>query len=77
MRGKKKSDEQESEILMASYRHLNEFLCAFVNHSLPTYHYTIRERFLWEKLLNYEFYYTNNSLQGTQSESVFFVGKKT
>ncbi|CAF4149360.1 unnamed protein product, partial [Rotaria sp. Silwood1] len=38
----KKIEERESEILLVSYRGLNEFLCAFINRSLPTYPYTIR-----------------------------------
>jgi hypothetical protein len=70
-----KNDEKESDILMGSYRNLNEFLCAFINHSLPTYNYTIRDRFLIEKILNYEFQFSNISGPAGQTDSVFFYGK--
>ena len=70
-----KNEEHESEILMASYRNLNEFLCAFINHSLPTYNYGIRDRTLMEKILNTEFLILNPSGPGGQVDSVFFVGK--
>jgi hypothetical protein len=60
---------------MASYRNLNEFLCAFINHSLPSYNYVIRDRFLIEKILNYEFQYANPTGTPGQLDSIFFVGK--
>ena len=60
---------------MASYRNLNEFLCAFINHSLPAYNYIIRDRFFLEKLLNYEFQAPNSVGGAIQVDSVFFVGK--
>ncbi|CAF3900474.1 unnamed protein product [Rotaria sordida] len=47
--------EQEAELLMRSYRNLNEFLCAFITHSLPNDRYTIYRRSFLEKLLNHEF----------------------
>jgi len=60
---------------MASYRNLNEFLCAFINHSLPTYNYSIKDRFLLEKILNYEFQVLPPTGTLGQSDSIFFVGK--
>jgi len=75
IRAPKKVEEHESEILMTSYRNLNDFLCAFINHSLPTYKYTIRDRFLIEKILNYEFLVPNLTNPLGQMESTFFVGK--
>lgn len=59
---------------MASYRNLNEFLCAFINQSLPMYNYVIRDRYFFEKLFNYEFQVA--APVGTQGhiDSLFFVG---
>ena len=59
---------------MTSYRNLNEFLCAFINHSLPTYDYVIRDRYFLEKILNYEFQVPNPTGGIIQVDSVFFVG---
>ncbi|UJR38008.1 hypothetical protein I4U23_030690 [Adineta vaga] len=68
-----KNQEQELENLMQSYKNLNEFLCAFIDHALPTYNYIIRVRFFIEKLLNYEFQVSNpDGIQGTTG-SIFFV----
>jgi hypothetical protein len=60
---------------MTSYRNLNEFLCAFINHSLPRYNYVIRDRLLIEKLLNYEFQVPTPAGAEGQMDSIFFVGK--
>ncbi len=70
----KKNDEHESEILLASYRNLNDFLCSFIDHLLPNYNYSIRARVLLEKILNWEFRVNLSGLNG-QTESVFFIGK--
>jgi len=60
---------------MVSYRNLNEFLCAFINHSLPTYNYVVRDRYFLEKLLNYEFQVIPTTGIQAQIDSIFFVGK--
>jgi len=60
---------------MDSYRNLNEFLCAFINHSLPAYNYSVRERNLIEKLLNYEFQAPNVETGLGDDGSLFFAGK--
>jgi hypothetical protein len=71
----KKADEHESEILLTSYQNLNEFLCKFIDHSLPIYNYSIRGRVLFEKILNYEFRIGNLRGLSDQTESVFLIGK--
>ena len=64
---------------MSSYRNLNDFLCAFINHSLANYDYVIRDRLLMEKLFDYDSQIMAPAVQaGTRqliSESIFFVGK--
>ena len=47
--------ERYTDLLLQSYQNLNGFLCAFIDHSLPTQNYLIRNRFFLEKLFNYEF----------------------
>ncbi|CAF1194078.1 unnamed protein product [Rotaria sordida] len=69
----KKIEEREANILLASYRGLNEFLCAFINRSLPTYTYVIRPRWLLEKILNCEFRNTRTSASLDQTESIFYI----
>jgi len=75
IRAPKKVEEHESEILMTSYRNLNDFLCAFIDHSLPKYNYTIRDRYFIEKILNYEFQVPTPVGLDEQVDSIFFVGK--
>lgn len=60
---------------MEAYRNINEFLCAFINHSLPLYNYVIRERNFFEKLINYEFQSPNPGATIGDEGSLFFVGK--
>jgi hypothetical protein len=60
---------------MESYRNLNEFLCAFINHSLPSTNYTIRDRVFIEKVLNYEFLVPNQMGITGQIDNVLFYGK--
>ncbi|CAF4483081.1 unnamed protein product, partial [Rotaria sp. Silwood2] len=72
-RSNKKIEERESEILLASYRGLNEFLCAFINRSLPTYNYIIRPRWMLEKLLNCEFRSTRTSELLDKTDSIFYI----
>jgi hypothetical protein len=71
----KKSDEHESDILLASYRSLNEFLCAFIDQSLPIYNYSIRTRLLFEKILNCEFRVGIPRDLSGRTESLFLIGK--
>ncbi|CAF1102428.1 unnamed protein product, partial [Didymodactylos carnosus] len=53
---KKKDDfEHESETMMNSCRNLNDFLGAFIDHSLTNLDYNVRERLLMEKIVNFEF----------------------
>ncbi len=44
MQATKKGDEHESDILLVSYQNLNDFLCKFIDHSLPIYNYSVRAR---------------------------------
>ncbi len=47
--------EAYANILLQSYQNLNSFLCAYIDHSLPIHQYYIRNRYLLEKIFNYEF----------------------
>jgi hypothetical protein len=60
---------------MEAYRNLNEFLCAFINHALPMYNYSIHGRNFFEKLLNYEFQAPTPAGTPGYEGSLFFVGK--
>lgn len=72
----KKGEEHESEILLASYRTLNDFLCAFINKSLPIYSYAVRQRLFFEKILNFELgLKTDRDSQGNV-QSVFLIGRQ-
>ena len=66
---------------MNSYRNLNDFLCSFINHSLPNYDYKILERRFIEKLFDYDFQIVPRGMRGVgqplMSESIFTVGKST
>jgi len=59
---------------LASYQNLNEFLCAFIDHSLPMHNYFVRGRLLLEKIFNIEF--RVGKLDGSgRTESLFLIGK--
>ena len=60
---------------MNSYRNLNDFLCAFINQSLPNYHYAVVNRLLLEKIFDYEFRSGYPTGPQGQVESIFFVGE--
>ncbi|CAF5226549.1 unnamed protein product, partial [Rotaria magnacalcarata] len=47
--------EYFTDILLQSYQNLNKFLCAFIDHALPTHQYVIRNRYFLEKVFNFEF----------------------
>jgi len=68
--------ERRTDILLQSYQNLNGFLCAFINLSLPSYSYFIRNRYLLEKILNYEFQIRGRSSLEGQMDNLLFVGKK-
>lgn len=70
-RASKKDDDHESEILLASYRNLNDFLCSFLSRLLPTHNYVVRRRYPLEKILNIEFQKTQ--IAGS-SDSIFYKG---
>ena len=63
--------EQHANQVLESYQNLNRFLCAFIDHSLRTLPYFVRQRYLWERICNYE------SPSNSQGHTVnhFFVGK--
>lgn len=60
---------------MASYRNLNDFLCAFINHSLVNYNYNVCDRTFWEKLFNYEFRVGNPLETQGIVPNILFVGE--
>jgi meckelin len=75
LQGNNRKDEHESDVLMASYRTLNEFLCSFINHSLINYNYVVLDRTFWEKVLNYEFRVGNPLETQGNVPNVLFVGQ--
>lgn len=71
------NDDQSREIverhanqLLELYQNINRFLCAFINHSLLTLPYFIRNQFFWEKICNYQF---PSNFQG-YPYNIFIVG---
>ena len=75
MQATKKGDEHESEILLSSYQNLNDFLCKFINHSIPIYNYSVRARVFLEKVVNCEFRIGKSRGSSEHTESVFLIGK--
>lgn len=71
----KKGEEHESNILLESYQTLNEFLCKFLDHALPTYTYAVRNRVFFEKILNCEFRGRNRLGASGDIESTFYNGE--
>ncbi|CAF3878723.1 unnamed protein product [Rotaria sp. Silwood1] len=70
--------ERYTNMLLQSYQNLNRFLCAFIDHSLPSHEYIIRNRYLIEKLLNYEFRVrTRSNFQGQSDNFLFIDNEKT
>ncbi|CAF3358734.1 unnamed protein product [Rotaria socialis] len=70
----KKNDERVSDVLLTSYKNLNEFFCAFIDHSLPAYNYVVRQRWLLEKILNFEFTDSvKRSAPPNEAECIFYV----
>ncbi|CAF0721542.1 unnamed protein product [Adineta steineri] len=68
-RRSKKDKEHYTDVLLESYRNLNSFLCSYIDHSLPAHEYYVRNRYLVEKLFNYEF---QIGMTG-YNDSLFFV----
>ncbi|CAF1347685.1 unnamed protein product [Rotaria magnacalcarata] len=70
----KKDKERTSGVLLTSYKNLNEFFCAFIDHSLPTYNYVVRQRWLLEKILNFEFSNSvKRSASPNEAECIFYI----
>ncbi|CAF2968602.1 unnamed protein product [Rotaria sp. Silwood2] len=70
--------ERYTDMLLQSYQNLNGFLCAFIDHSLPSHEYRIRNRYLLEKILNYEFRVrTRSDLEGQIDNLLFIDNEKT
>ncbi|CAF4190136.1 unnamed protein product, partial [Rotaria sordida] len=65
--------ERYTNILLQSYQDLNIFLCGFIDHSLPSHEYVIRNRFFLEKILNYEFRAPPKSNFEGQIDNLLFV----
>ncbi len=64
-------------MLLQSYHSLNGFLCTFIDRSLVSHQYIIRNRYLLEKILNYEFPVRGASALTGQMDNLLFIGKKT
>jgi hypothetical protein len=64
-------------MLLQSYQTLNGFLCAFIDHSLASHQYHIRNRFLLERLLNTEFQVRAASRTPGYIDNLLFIGKKS
>ncbi len=67
--------ERHTDILLESYHNLNSFLCAYIDRSLPTHQYFIRNRYFLEKIFNYEFQIGMGAGFEGLMDSLFFVGK--
>ncbi len=63
-------------MLLQSYQNLNGFLCAFIDQSLATHQYFIRNRYFLEKIIDYEFQGRATSGLLEQKDNFLFVGKK-
>ncbi|CAF2625636.1 unnamed protein product [Rotaria sp. Silwood2] len=70
-----KDMERYTDILFQSYQNLNKFLCAYINRSCPTYQYLIRNRYLLEKIFNYEFHTSVDSGLSESIDNILFIGK--
>jgi hypothetical protein len=64
-------------MLLQSYQTLNGFLCAFIDRSLVSHQYIIRNRYLLEKIFNYEFQVRSTYNATGQLDNKLFVGKKS
>jgi hypothetical protein len=67
--------ERYANILIQSYQNLNSFLCAYIDHSLPNHQYYIRNRYLLEKIFNYEFQIGIGPNLTGYIDNLFFIGK--
>ena len=68
------NNQSSAENLLTAYRNLNEFLCAFINHSLPGLNYDIRSRRFFEKILDYDFQ-SPRVTDLSDDSNILFVGK--
>lgn len=64
-------------MLLESYQNLNSFLCTFIDNSLATQQYFIRNRFFLEKILDYEFRIQVRSQLDGFLDNVLFIGKRS
>ncbi|CAF4599618.1 unnamed protein product [Rotaria sp. Silwood1] len=69
----RKDMERYTDMLLQSYQNLNKFLCAYIDRSLPTYQYFIRNRYLLEKIFNYEFQTRIGSGLSTSMDNILFI----
>lgn len=77
MRRTREDNERYNEMLLHSYQSLNGFLCAFINHSVRGHQYFIRNRYLLEKLINYEFQVPLRSSIVGVLENIFLTGQSS
>ena len=75
MRRTREDNERYNEMLLQSYQFLNGFLCAFINHSVHGHQYFIRNRYLLEKLIDYEFQLPLRSPIAGALENIFLTGQ--
>ncbi|CAF3802666.1 unnamed protein product [Rotaria magnacalcarata] len=65
--------ERYTDLLLQSYQNLNGFLCAFIDHSLSSHQYILRNRFLLERMLDYEFRVRTRSDFDGQIDNFLYV----
>ncbi|UJR08252.1 hypothetical protein I4U23_012525 [Adineta vaga] len=65
--------ERYTDMLLQSYQNLNGFLCAFIDHSLASHKYFIRNRYFLERVLNYEFQARANLNTDGTMDNFFYI----
>ncbi|CAF4509711.1 unnamed protein product, partial [Rotaria socialis] len=65
--------ERYTDLLLQAYQNLNGFLCAFIDQSLSSHQYILRNRFFLERILDYEFRVRTRSDFDGQITNFFFT----
>ena len=63
-------------MLLQSHQNLNGFLCAYIDHSLASHKYSIRNRYFLERIFNYEFQSRGQFSSDGTTDSFFYIGKR-
>lgn len=76
MQRRRTERERQADVLLESYQNLNGFLCAYIDHSLPSHQYFIRNRYFLEKIFDYEFQVGMGPALTGLTDSLFVIGKR-